>query len=128
MANLKEVMSNKTDGELFAILHAHPGDYTAEAIVAASEEFNHRSPSQRDIDTFTVAAESEREAAGTHLGWGLRILAFFISPVFFFIPVLLAHRHFMESGERQKAREWGRFALYGFVFYLAAGILVRLLG
>ena len=57
----------------------------------------------------------------------LRVVAFFTSTVGLGIPAILAHRHYVELGARGKARDWGRWALFGFVFYFALGILFRML-
>jgi hypothetical protein len=125
--NLKEMMSGKTDQELYDILHAHSQDYTPEAIEVAKEEFHHRQLDATTISTVATAVEKAREKEDAHLSNPLRVLAFIISTVGFFIPVLLANRHFVEKGERRKAQEWARWAIYGFVFYFALGLLSWLL-
>jgi hypothetical protein len=115
--------SNKTDEELYDILYIHSEDYTHDAIEAAGEEFRRR---KLDAPTPNIVA-AVREKEESHLSWPLRILAFFVSSAIFFIPLLLAHRHFVEKGERRKASEWARWAIYGFVFYCVLGMLSRVL-
>lgn len=115
--------SNKTDEELYDILYIHPEDYTRAAIEAAGEEF-----SRRKLDAPTPNSVAEvREKEESHLSWPQRILAFFVSSAFLFIPSLLAHRHYVEKGERRKASEWVRWAIYGFIFYCVLGVLSRVL-
>ena len=126
--DLKRTMQSKTDEELYSLLHLHSQDYTLEATNAASEEFSRRQPDAPTISRVVAAAEKREKDQKAPLSWGLRAAAFFVSSAFLFIPVLLAHRHFVEKGERRKAREWARAAIYGFVFYCALGILIRLLG
>lgn len=125
---LKKQMSSKTDEELYGILHAHSKDYTTDALEVAEEEFRRRNLDTIGLNELSAVAgeRQQREQAG--LGWPLRILSFFISTLALGIPVLLAHRHFVEQGATRKARQWGRWALFGFVFYLTlfiAGLLLR---
>ncbi len=115
--------SNKTDEELYDILYIHSQDYTRDAIEAATEEFHRR---KLDAPAPNIVA-AVREKEESHLSWPLRILAFFVSSAFLFIPSLLAHRHFVEKGERRKASEWARCAIYGFIFYFILGVLSRVL-
>ena len=113
----------KTDEELYDILFIHPQDYTHDAIEAAGEEFRRR---KLDAPAPKIVA-AVREKEESHLSWTLRILAFFVSSAFLFVPLLLAHRHFVEKGERRKASEWTKWAIYGFVFYCILGVLSRVL-
>ena len=79
------------------------------------------------LDAIAATVGRAREREDAQLGWGLRIVAFFVSSAIVFIPVILAHRHFVEKGEMRKAREWTRWAIYGFLFYCALGVLSRVL-
>jgi len=119
-------MANKSDAELYDVVHGHSDDYTAEAVEAAQRELQVRN---LDVPTLAkigaVAAEKLRQAQ-TPLEWRMRIRAFFISPVLLFIPTLLAHRRYIERGEKRKADDWSRWALFGFAFYVVAGIFIRL--
>jgi hypothetical protein len=121
--DLKQTMSNKTNEELYDILYAHPGEYTAEAIEVADEEFRRRKLDAPALSSLGAAAENLRAQEDAPLGWPLRIVAFFFSTVFFGIPVILAHRHFVEHGARRKAREWGRWGLFGLTFYLVLFVI-----
>jgi hypothetical protein len=124
---LLEMMSDKTDEELYDILHVHPEDYTSETIEAARRAFDDRQLGAPRLGSVAAAVEKVREKEDAHLSWPLRMLAFFVSTAIFFIPVLLAHRHFVEKGEKCKAREWARWAFYGFLFYCLLGVLLRAL-
>jgi hypothetical protein len=120
---LLEMMSGKTDEELYDILQVHSLDYTPETIEAAREEFGHRQLDAPMLSSVAAAVDKAREKEDAHLSWPLRILAFFVSTAICFIPVLLAHRHFVEKGKKCKAREWAKWAFYGFLFYCVLGVL-----
>lgn len=119
-------MRNKSDEELFDILNVHTQDWVPEAVEAARIEFRSRGLDAPTLNIIETNAAQTREKEGAHLGWGLRLLAFFFSTVCLGIPVLLAHRHFVEKGERRKANEWATWGLNGFLFYLGLGV-VRLI-
>jgi hypothetical protein len=121
--DLKRVMANKTDEELYDVLYGHSGDYTLDAIEAAKQEFNSRNLNAPTLNTISTAVAERKQTEEQSLEWGYRILAFFISTLMLGIPVLLAHRHYVEKGAKRKAREWGRWALFGFVFYIVLGIV-----
>jgi hypothetical protein len=125
--NLQEKMSGKTDEELYDILYAHSQDFTQNTIEAAKAEFSHRQLDTTKLSSLSAVAETVREKENAHLSWPLRILAFFVSSAIVFIPAILAHRHYTEKGEKRKAREWVRWAAYGFVFYCLLGVLSRAL-
>ena len=118
--DLMRAMSSKTDEELYDVLHGHPDHYTPDALEIAKQEFNSRNLAAPTLTSLSAAVDGQKRTEETPLEWPLRILAFFISTVFLFIPVILAHRHYVDSGARRKAREWGRWALFGFLFYFVA--------
>jgi len=70
------------------------------------------------LTSVSSVVEAQKRLEEAPLEWPLRILAFFVSTVLLGIPVLLAHRHCVEKGAKRKARQWGRWALAGFVFYV----------
>jgi hypothetical protein len=125
--DLKRVMANKTNEELYDVVYGHSNEYTADAVEAAKLELRSRNLDPQTVGNLSTAVEERKQVEKAPLGWGYRILAFFISTIFFAIPVLLAWRHYVEKGERRKARDWGRWALYGFTFYLAVAVLKVLL-
>lgn len=125
--SLQEQMSGKSNEDLYDILHSHSQDYMPQTIEAARAEFSRRQVNAPTLSNVAIAAERAREKEEARLSWPLRMLAFFVSSTILFIPVLLAHRHFVEKGERRKAREWVRWAIYGFVFYCVLAILMRVL-
>jgi hypothetical protein len=120
-------MTNKTDEELYDILYVHSGDYTAAALESAREEFAGRKLDAPTLNNFGAAAERLRSVEASHLSWPLRIFAFLFSTWGFGIPAVLAHRHYVEQGARLKAREFGRWALLGFTFYLVFFIITTIL-
>jgi hypothetical protein len=125
--DLKSAMASKTDDELYDVVYGHPGDYMPEAIAAANLEFSSRKLDGPAISTLKSTATANKQIQEAQLRWSYRILAFFVSTIFFGIPVILAHRHFVEKGARRKAREWARWALFGFFFYLAISVMIRYL-
>jgi hypothetical protein len=121
--DLKRVMANKTDEELYDVLYGHPGDYTPDAVEAAKLEFGSRNVDVPTLSTLESDVEVRKQVEEAPLGWGYRIIAFFISTIFFGVPVILAHRRYVEKGARRKAREWARWGLFGFFFYFAMLVL-----
>jgi hypothetical protein len=109
--DLKKVMANKTDEELYDVLHGHPDDYTADAVEAAKQEFASRNLNAPTLSTLGSVVEGQKQVEEAPLEWPLRIIAFFVSTLALGIPVLLAHRHYVEKGARRKAREWARWGI-----------------
>src|SRR5437879_2560350 len=104
--DLKRVMANKTDEELYDVVYGHSSDYTPNAVEIAKLEFSSRNLDAPTVSSLSTAVAGQKQAEEAPLGWGYRILAFFTSTIFFGIPVILAHRHYVEKGARHKAREW----------------------
>ena len=125
--DLKRLMANKTDEELYDVVYGHSSEYTPDAIAAAHLEFSSRKLDAPTVSTIDRAVTASKQVEEAPLAWGYRILAFFVSTIVLGIPVILAHRHFVERGARWKAREWARWALLGFFFYLAVSIAFRFL-
>jgi len=122
---LKKAMSDKTDEELYDIL-AHSKDYTADASEIANEEFRSRKLDAATLSSLgTAMVEEQRQREEAPLSWTLSMVAFFFSTLFFGIPVILAHRYFVEHGAKRKAREWKQWGLFGFFFYVALFVLRR---
>jgi hypothetical protein len=121
--DLKRVMANKTDEQLYDVLHGHPGDYTADAIEAAKQEFASRDLTSPALTSLSTAVEAQKQVEEAPLEWPLRIVAFFVSTVALGIPVIVAHRHYVEKGATRKAREWARWGLFGFLFYFVVSVL-----
>src|ERR1035437_9968351 len=92
--DLRESMSSKGDEELYDILSGHSQDYTADTVEAARLEFGRRALDVPTLDAIAATVGRAREREDAQLGWGLRIVAFFVSSAIVFIPVILAHRHF----------------------------------
>jgi hypothetical protein len=122
---MRPAMTNKTDEELYDILYIHSGDYTAEALESAREEFAGRKLDAPALSELGIAAEGTRKMEAAHLEWRYRIVAFLFSPLCCGIPGMLAHRHYVEQGARRKAREFVRWTLLGFAFYVSFYIITR---
>lgn len=120
--DLKRIMSSKTDEELYDILYGHPDDYTADARAVAKNEFTSRNLAPQSIENFNITVEKQKQIEEAPLELPLKIIAFFFSTMLLGIPVLLAHRHYLENGARRKAREWGRWGLLGLLFYFVIGV------
>lgn len=125
--DLKKVMANKTDEELYDVLHCHPADYTPDAVEAASQEFASRNLTAPALNRLSTMVEGQKTVEEAPLEWRLKIVAFFISTLALGIPVIVAHRHYVEKGARRKAREWARWGLFGFIFYLTLSVLLFIL-
>lgn len=125
--DLKQTMARKSDEELYDVVHAHSVDYTGDAIEAAQQELRSRNLDASKLSKVGTAVAEKLRQEKAPLEWRLRIKAFFISPVFLFIPTLLAHRRYIERGEKRKARDWARWAGFGFAFYVLAVIIIRVL-
>lgn len=121
--DLPEKMRNKSDEELFDIFQVHTQDWIPEAVQAARDEFNSRGLDEPKLIGIAASTEQTRKREDARLGWFPRLLAFFISTLFLCIPVLLAHRHFVEKGEKRKAKDWAKWAFYGFLFYLGLAMI-----
>lgn len=121
--DLKRIMADKTDEGLYDVLYGHSNDYTSEAIEVAKQEFASRSLDEPTLSNLGNVAKEQKQIEEAGLEWPLRTVAFFVSTMFLFIPVLLAHRHYVEKGAKRKAHEWARWALYGFLFYFALSLL-----
>ena len=76
--DLRKVMANKTDAELYDVLHGHPDDYTADAVEAAKQEFASRNPAAPTLNSLSTAVEGQRRVEEAPLEWPLKILAFFV--------------------------------------------------
>src|SRR5258708_7818583 len=98
--DLKHTISNKSDQEIYDILFVHRSEYTAEVIEMAREQFRARRMAGRSLDELVDAGEMVLEREDAPLKWPLRLIAFFFSTVFFGIPVMLAHRHYVERGDK----------------------------
>jgi hypothetical protein len=62
-------MRNKTDEELYLLVHVHSGDYTPDALEAAREELSHREPDAETMNRIrVVAAEAQRARNGRQDG------------------------------------------------------------
>lgn len=123
---LKQAMSSKSNEELYDILYIHRGDYAAEALQVAREEFRTRQVEAPTLTNLVDSGEELREREEVPLEWSLRVVAFFFLTVCLGIPAMLAYRRYMEKGLKRKARDWARCALFGFAFYLAI-FVIRLL-
>jgi hypothetical protein len=77
----------------------------------------------RLVSSLSTAVEEQKQREEAPLEWGYRILAFFISTIFFWIPVILAHRYYVEKGADARHAIGGRWAIYGLLFYVALGVL-----
>jgi hypothetical protein len=123
---MRLAMANKTDEELYDILYVHSGDYTTDALESAREEFVGRKLDASTLGGLCTTTEVLLQREAEPLGWPLRMVAFFFSTLFFGIPVLLAHRHYVEQGAKRKAREWGRWGLIGFAFYVTLSVIMAI--
>jgi hypothetical protein len=76
---LKRVMANKTDEELYDVLYGHSNDFTRDAVEIAQQEFSFRNLDPPTLSNLETAVEQQRRLEEAPLEWPLRILAFFTS-------------------------------------------------
>ena len=124
---LKEAISKKSDEELYDILYVHRSDYTTETIELAREQFRAREIKEPMLADFADAGSRAIEQEDAPLNWPLKMCAFLFSTVFLGIPAMLAHRRYIDAGNKRKAREWARWALFGLAFYLTLGFMAGML-
>jgi hypothetical protein len=124
---LKQAISSKSNEELYDMPYVHSGDYTKDALEIARAEFATRKVEAPALADLATSGDELRRREEAPLGWGLRIVAFFVSTAFLGIPVLLAHRRYVERGAKRKARDWSRWAMLGFIFYFALAIVTLIL-
>ena len=74
---LKEMMSGKTDDELYVTVYVRSQEYTPEAIDAARAEFHRRQLAAPPESIVAADVEKVREQEQTPLSVPLRIVAFF---------------------------------------------------
>jgi hypothetical protein len=112
-----DVMAQRTDAELVAILGSQEGDYQPAAVEAAQRVFNSRKLSAEKVSAIKVDLQQQKELADLKanepLKFRYKIFAFFFPGAANFFVSGIA----FSEGYDRKAREWGRATLYGFVFY-----------
>jgi hypothetical protein len=122
--DFEKVMSKHSDAELIKIVNGPPDDYQPAAFEAAQKEYARRNLSQSQIEIAKTEIEKEESdiiaMANRPLSAVLKALAFFF-PGFIYLILVAAIK---SEGQLRKAKELGRWTLYGFGFYLLIGILV----
>jgi|SRR6185437_2606452 len=122
-SELEAMVQNWTDTELHNALHAGPSELSQEAEEVARLEFNRRGLTAEQLIHSQEEKRSAQQQKSTHLSWGMRAAAIWLSPILLFCPTLLVWRRFYERGEPQKAKDWARWSWYGAAFY---GVLIAL--
>lgn len=121
-------MALRTDPELIAIVTSDRNDYMPAAILAAEAEVERRGLTHEQLEAYRAVGIEQRqkkeEKAGEPLSIGLKVFAF-VAPFFAFIALIIMG--FMVSkGYQRKAREFGRWILYGWGFYFVLWILLHI--
>jgi hypothetical protein len=122
-------MIRRTDAELIAIVTSDRNDYMPAAIAAAEAEVQRRGLTYEQRETLQAESVERRRQkevkAEAPLSIGLKIFAFFVP---FFASIVLIIMGFMVAkGYNRRAREFGRWILYGFGFYIVLWILLNVL-
>lgn len=68
--HLRRMMRDKSDEELYLLVHIHSEDYTSETVEAAREEFSHREPDAETMSRIRFAAAEALRARGGKPGEG----------------------------------------------------------
>lgn len=125
--NFEDLMSKKSDAELFKIVIAPANNYQAAAYEAAKKEFAKRNLAEDQFDVIKQEIEQEgkikNDKANEPLEIGWKILTFIFPG---FIQILFSGG-FRINGYDRKAREFARWTIYGFGFYIGLIILIKLL-
>ncbi len=121
-----DVMAQRSNAELIAILNSPEGDYQPAALEAAKRVFDGRNLSFSQLETarnqISDAREKDEAKANEPLSVLPKILAFIFPGVY----LILVSGLFNAEGYVRKAREIRRFTLYGFCFYFTLVLLVIL--
>lgn len=117
-----EVMSQRTNEELVAILNSPEGDYQPAAIEAAQRLFKARKLPEEKIKAINDDLRKEKELAGIKANEPLET---YYKVVAFFIPIAILPLDFV--GYDRKANEYFSARFYGRLFYCGLSILVILL-
>jgi hypothetical protein len=122
-----EVMRKRTDADLIKIINGPPDDYQPVALEAAKREFDRRSLSETQIAAVKediVHEQAVDEAkANAPLSVAPKIFAFILPGILLFMIA----GTFKADGYDRKAKELGRWTLYGFVFYFGIIVLLNVL-
>ncbi len=124
--DFEKVMSQHSDAELIKIVTGPPEHYQPAAFEAAQKEYERRNLSERQIEIAKTELEREERdlaaIANQPLGIGFKALAF-LFPGFIYLIFAAALK---AEGQLRKAKELGRWTLYGFGFYVLIVILVMM--
>lgn len=124
--NFEQVMSKKSDEELLRIL-SQPEDYQPPALEAAQNEFGKRGLPTDRIEIIRQQAEQRLKAkevkANQSLETHWKIVAFTLPTLIHIVFSAV----FKANGYDRKTREFVRWTLFGFCFYIGAILLIVLL-
>ncbi len=120
-----KVMQKKTNEQLLKIINSPGGDYQAEALEAANAELNSRDLSKAYLAGASQALQAEQEykdeKANEPLGNIWKVLCFLLPGG---IQIGFA-ANFKANGYNTKAKEIGKWTLYGVGFYIAIMLLSK---
>jgi hypothetical protein len=122
-----EVMEQRTDEELIAILGSSEGDYKPAAMEAAQRVFNKRKLPEDKIKIIKQVIEQKQEADAIRADEPLEGIYKFLAFVFPGILVLMLAGTFKADGYDRKAKELVKATLYGLGFYFGLVILILFL-
>ncbi|MFN8281782.1 MAG: hypothetical protein U0U67_01105 [Chitinophagales bacterium] len=125
--NFEGVMSKRTDAELVKIVTGPIDDYEPSAFEAAKKEFEKRNLSLETLETvkedLKQIQQIEEDKADEPLATHWKVLTF----IFPGLIQLMFAGTFKADGYDRKAKEFSKWTIYGFGFYVALVILIAIL-
>jgi hypothetical protein len=120
-----DVMAQRTDEELIAILKSPKGDYQPAALQAAQRVFKERKLPEEKVAVINKHIAKEKAIADIKANEPLetyyKVIAFLFPGVANFLVSGIA----FSEGYGRKAKEWSRATLYGYLFY--GGLILLLI-
>jgi len=130
---LERRIGSRTDEDLYEMLYVHREDWTPEALAIAEREWNRRALTpERVAIVQSVGSERKQQREGVKdepLSTNAMVLFF----VFNFacglglLQLLMADSFYRSNGYERKFSDAVKSMAYGFAFYLAVALILRLL-
>ena len=121
-----KVMAGHSDTELIKIVTGPPDNYQPAAFVAAQKEYARRNLSESQIESAETEIKKEEaekvELANIPLNAGLKTFAFLFPGLIYLIFIGLLR----SEGQLRKAKDLGRWTLYGIGFYILLFIAIMI--
>jgi hypothetical protein len=127
---LEEAMARATNEDLFEILHLNRGEYSAEAIAVAEQEFNKRNVEPAQLEELRTGSERKRLRATKPLSLPMKVILFlcgFSCIGILALPILATVVEVSYQGADNRYRESWRWIGYGIMTIIVLLVLCSLL-